>query len=110
MPLSLHALDRPAREVLTVPARRGRASKGVGMPKFMVQASYTAEGTRGLLKDGGSGRRNAVEKLIKSAGGKLESVYFAFGEDDVFVVADVPDNTTAAAIRPPGCSSRAARC
>ena len=106
----MHALDRPAREVLTVPARRGRASKGVGMPKFMVQASYTAEGTRGLLKDGGSGRRNAVEKLIKSAGGKLESVYFAFGEDDVFVVADVPDNTTAAAISLTVCASGAVRC
>lgn len=68
------------------------------MPRFMVQASYTAEGAKGLLKDGGSGRRNAVEKLIKSAGGKLESVYFAFGEDDVFVIADMPDNATAAAV------------
>ena len=68
------------------------------MPRFMVQASYTAEGAKGLLKDGGSGRRNAVEKLIKSAGGKLESVYFAFGEDDVFVIAEMPDNATAAAV------------
>ena len=68
------------------------------MPKFLSIASYTAEGAKGLLKDGGSGRRNAVEKLIKSVGGKLESMYFAFGADDVFIISDVPDNVSAAAI------------
>ncbi len=68
------------------------------MPKFMIVGSYTAEGTKGLLKDGGSGRRTAIEKLAKSAGGKIESIYFAFGEEDVFVIGDFPDNASAAAV------------
>jgi uncharacterized protein with GYD domain len=68
------------------------------MAKFMFQASYTPEGAKGLLKDGGSGRRAAVEKLAKSAGGKLEQMWFAFGADDVFIVAELPDNASAAAI------------
>src|SRR5438128_4517728 len=68
------------------------------MPKFLFLASYTAEGTRGLVKDGGSGRRSAIEKLAKSAGGRIESVYYTFGEDDIFIVADLPDNAAAAAI------------
>jgi uncharacterized protein with GYD domain len=51
-----------------------------------------------LLKDGGSGRREAVQKLIASVGGRLESMYFAFGGTDVYVVADMPDNAAAAAV------------
>ena len=68
------------------------------MPKYMFVASYTAEGTKGLLKDGGTGRKNAVEKMAKSAGGKIEHIWYAFGEDDVYLVGDLPDNTTAAAV------------
>jgi uncharacterized protein with GYD domain len=68
------------------------------MAKYLFQASYTSEGTKGLIKDGGTGRKNAVEQLIKSAGGKLESVYFAFGEDDVILIADFPDAVSAAAV------------
>jgi uncharacterized protein with GYD domain len=68
------------------------------MPKFMTIASYTAEGAKGLIKDGGSGRRAAVEKAITGLGGRLESIYFAFGEDDVFVVSEAPDNVAAAAL------------
>lgn len=67
------------------------------MPRYMLKARYTAEGAQGLLKDGGTGRRAAVEKLVQSVGGRLESMYFAFGEDDVFVIADLPDSVTAAA-------------
>ena len=52
------------------------------MPKFMVKASYTTEGTRGLLKEGGTGRRAAVQTLTESLGGKVEAFYFAYGEDD----------------------------
>jgi uncharacterized protein with GYD domain len=63
------------------------------MPKFMVKASYSAEGARGLLKEGGTGRRAAVQKLIESLGGKVEAFYFAYGEDDVYVITDVPDTT-----------------
>jgi uncharacterized protein with GYD domain len=68
------------------------------MPKFLVQANYVAEGLKGLLKEGGSSRRTAVEKLFGSVGGKVESLYFAFGDTDVFIIADVPDQITAAAL------------
>ena len=68
------------------------------MPKYLIQASYTAEGIRGLMKDGGSKRRAAAESAVKGVGGKLEAFYFALGETDVYAVADVPDNASAAAI------------
>jgi uncharacterized protein with GYD domain len=68
------------------------------VPKFMIKASYTTEGTRGLLKEGGTGRRAAVQKLIESMGGKVEAFYFAYGEDDAYVIADVPDATAGLAV------------
>lgn len=68
------------------------------MPKYLIQASYTAEGTRGLVRDGGSKRRTLVEQMIKKAGGTLESFYFAFGESDVYIICDIPDIASAAAI------------
>ena len=68
------------------------------MPKYLVQANYVGEGLKGLLKEGGSGRRAAVEKLFGSVGGRIEAFYYAFGDTDLFVIADVPDNVTAAAL------------
>ena len=68
------------------------------MPKYLVQANYIGEGLKGLLKEGGSGRRAAVEKLFGSVGGKVEAFYYAFGDTDLFIIADVPDNVTAAAL------------
>ena len=56
------------------------------MPKYLIKASYTVEGAKGLLKDGGSKRREAAEQALKSAGGKVEAFYFAFGETDAFVI------------------------
>ena len=67
------------------------------MPKYLIQASYVGEGLKGLLKEGGSSRRAAVETVIKGMGGTLESFYYAFGEDDVVGIGDFPDNATAAA-------------
>jgi len=67
------------------------------MPKYLVHASYTVEGLKGLLKDGGSKRREAVEQLAKGLGGKLEAFYYAFGDDDLFAIFDVPDNVSATA-------------
>jgi uncharacterized protein with GYD domain len=67
------------------------------MAKYLIQGSYTAEGARGLLKDGGSKRRTAIHALAESVGGKLESIYFAFGGTDVFAIIDVPDHASAAA-------------
>jgi uncharacterized protein with GYD domain len=68
------------------------------MPKYLFEVDYTAEGTRGLLKDGGSKRRAAVEKVVGSLGGKVEAFYFTFGIRDAVVIADLPDNVSAVAI------------
>ena len=68
------------------------------MPKFMFVASYTQEGAKGVQSAGGSSRRDAVEQVAKSVGGKLESFHFAFGDHDAYVIAEVPDNTSAAAV------------
>jgi uncharacterized protein with GYD domain len=68
------------------------------MTRYLIRASYTAEGVRGLLKDGGSSRRAAVDEMIKGLGGVPEGFYFAFGEDDVYAIAQLPDNATAAAV------------
>jgi len=65
--------------------------------KYLIAASYTSEGAKGLLKDGGTKRRQAADQAIKSAGGKLEAFYFAFGESDAFVIIDAPDHATVAA-------------
>lgn len=67
------------------------------MPKYMIEASYTVDGVRGLLREGGSGRREAVDKLVGSLGGKVEAFYFVFGKDDAIIIADLPDNAAAAA-------------
>jgi len=68
------------------------------MPKYLYQASYNATGTKGLLKEGGSGRRAAVEKIAQSMGGSLDGFYFAFGDTDAYVIVDVPDHATAVAV------------
>lgn len=68
------------------------------MPKYLAVASYTSEGIKGLTKAGGVSRRTVVDKLLKSLGGHLEAFYFAFGENDAYLILDVPDNLTAAAI------------
>jgi uncharacterized protein with GYD domain len=67
------------------------------MSKYLYQASYTKEGLEGLFKDGGTSRREAVEKAIKGMGGKLEAFYYAFGYADVVAIVDLPDNVDAAA-------------
>jgi uncharacterized protein with GYD domain len=68
------------------------------MPKYLIQASYTAEGAKGVQDKGGSSRRAAVESTVKSVGGELECFYFAFGEHDAYVVVDLPGNEAAAAV------------
>lgn len=67
------------------------------MPKYLVTGSYTAEGARGVLAEGGTGRRAATEKLVASLGGKVEAYYFAFGGDDFYLIADLPGHAAAAA-------------
>src|SRR5262245_3765906 len=68
------------------------------MPKYLYQVSYTADGAKGLLKDGGSKRRAVAESLVKAQGGKLEAFYFAYGESDAYVIVDLPDSASATAI------------
>ena len=67
------------------------------MPKYLGRASYTSEGLKGLLKEGGTSRREAAAKAIESLGGTLEAYYFAFGDTDVFIIVDLPDNVSAIA-------------
>jgi uncharacterized protein with GYD domain len=68
------------------------------MPKYLFEARYSAEGAIGLVKEGGTSRRDAVKKHLDEIGGKLESMYFALGEVDCFVIVDLPDNVSAAAL------------
>ena len=68
------------------------------MAKYLIEAAYTVEGLHGLLQDGGSKRQAALDKAIQNLGGTMESFYYVFGEDDVILVADLADNTAAAAL------------
>ena len=68
------------------------------MAKFLIIASYTSEGTKGLLKDGGSKRREVVTEAVKALGGTVEAFYYAFGDADAYAAVDFPDNISAAAI------------
>ncbi|KMS82940.1 MULTISPECIES: GYD domain-containing protein [Streptomyces] len=68
------------------------------MPKFLIQATYTPEGTKGLLKEGASGRRDAVDRVVADLGGTVEAMYFAFGEDDLVCIIDLPDPVSMAAV------------
>ena len=68
------------------------------MAKYLIQANYIGEGINGLVKEGGSSRRAAVEKLAASVGGTIEAYYYAFGDTDLFVIADMPDNVSATAV------------
>lgn len=67
------------------------------MSKYLLAAAYTADGAKGLLKDSGTKRRQAAEQAIKSAGGTMEAFYFAFGDNDAYIVVDAPDHATVAA-------------
>ena len=68
------------------------------MAKFLFEANYTPEGAKGIVKEGGSARRAAIEKAVAGLGGRLESFYFAFGSVDAYVIVELPDNVTAAAM------------
>jgi uncharacterized protein with GYD domain len=68
------------------------------MPKYLYQGSYTQVGAQGLLKEGGSSRKDAVSKMVESMGGSVDAFYFAFGGADICVIVDLPDHATAAAL------------
>jgi len=68
------------------------------MSKYLVQVNYVGEGVKGLLKDGGSKRREVVEKLVKSLGGSIDSFYYALGDTDLFIIGDFPDRAAVTAL------------
>ena len=68
------------------------------MPKYLVHASYSAEGAKGVMKNGGTARADAVRKAVEGMGGTMESFHFAFGKDDTLVLVELPDNVAAAAL------------
>ncbi len=67
------------------------------MPKYLLKVNYTAEGVRGVMKDGGTKREAAARTLVKSLGGKVETFYFCQGEHDAIVICDFPDSASALA-------------
>jgi uncharacterized protein with GYD domain len=68
------------------------------MPTYLWRGSYTADGSKGLVKEGGTKRRAAVQQMVEKAGGKLHAFYFAIGEADVYGIAEFPDTATAVAV------------
>jgi uncharacterized protein with GYD domain len=68
------------------------------MAKYLLKVSYSMEGMRGLMQAGGTSRVKAVERAVAGVGGSLESFYFAFGGDDVYVIADIPSPAAAVAM------------
>jgi uncharacterized protein with GYD domain len=68
------------------------------MAKYLITASYTTEGTKGLLMEGGTGRKSALDKALQHLGGRLETMYYAYGDTDVILIADVPDAVSGLAL------------
>ena len=68
------------------------------MPKYMFKVSYSADGLRGLMRQGAEDRVAQIARLIEANGGSLESFHFAFGETDAYVINELPGDTTAAAL------------
>lgn len=67
------------------------------MAKYLICGSYTEEGLKGLLKEGGTKRLEATKQAIESLGGTLEAYYFAYGDNDFYFIADQPENVNVVA-------------
>jgi uncharacterized protein with GYD domain len=91
VPLRLHRPHAP--ETLFLPS-----DEEAVMPKYLFQASYTAQGVAGIRQGGGSSRVDAITATVEGVGGRVESVYFSFGDDDLIAVFDLPNNEAATAI------------
>jgi len=68
------------------------------MAKYLFEANYVGEGIKGLMREGGTKRRDALVDALKSVGGTLDSFYYAFGDTDVLGIFDVPSHANAAAL------------
>jgi uncharacterized protein with GYD domain len=67
------------------------------MPLFMARFGYTPESWAGLVRSP-ENREEAVGAMIQGAGGKLHSLWYAFGDHDGVALLEAPDNATAAGI------------
>jgi uncharacterized protein with GYD domain len=72
--------------------------RGCAVARYLWKVSYTVEGAKGLLKDGGTVRQAEMRKVVKQAGGKLEAFYFALGESDAYMIAELRDSASVAAV------------
>jgi uncharacterized protein with GYD domain len=68
------------------------------MANYLIIANYSAEGIKGVMKNGGTARVDAVKKMVEGLGGKVQSFHFAFGAEDAYVIVELPDNITAASV------------
>lgn len=68
------------------------------MRKYLIKGTYNPDGAKGLIQEGGTGRKTAIEKMLAEMGGKVEAFYFAFGEDDVILIIELPDDITAVSV------------
>ena len=68
------------------------------MKKYLIKGAYNSDGMKGLMSEGGTGRKNAIEKMLGAIGGKVEAFYYAFGDADVYLIVELPDDITAAAV------------
>jgi uncharacterized protein with GYD domain len=72
--------------------------RGTEVAKYLITASYSQHGITGVFKEGGTARVKTIEGLLSGMGGNLEAFYFAFGDTDCYLIVDLPDNVTAAAL------------
>ena len=68
------------------------------MQKYLFHGTYTPEGYRGLLAEGGTRRIEAARQALQSMGGSLECFYFSFAEEDFYIIVNLPDNVTTTAV------------
>ena len=75
------------------------------MHKYLFYGSYTPEGYKGLLNEGGSERISVAQRALQSVGGSLEAFYYSNGEEDFYIIVNLPDNVKSTAITLAGNSS-----
>jgi uncharacterized protein with GYD domain len=90
--------DTPPGKIVDPVLRQESRVKEGDMPKYLIQGAYTSEGIKGLVKEGGSSRRDHFQSNVDRLGGMVENLYFAFGTDDLIAIVDLPDNVSSTAL------------
>ena len=80
------------------------------MPMYLYKVTYTDQGLSGLMKQGAADRAAQIGSIVEKNGGSMAGFYFAFGDTDAYVINDLPDDATAAALSLAVASSGTARC